>query len=97
MSGEEIIKEIDNLDKNQRDKVLKHIIQKYFKDTFIVDSSYNWSIDDRNYITVEVTLDEFEILKECPKCKEILVETSELPHHIYKTCPKCKICWEWEF
>lgn len=50
-----------------------------------------------DYITIEVTLDELKILKECPKCKEILIETSELPHHIYKTCPKCKTCWEWEF
>lgn len=95
MSSEEIIKKIDNLDKNQRDEVLKHIIQKYFKDTFIVDSSYNGSLDN-DYITVEVTLDELEILKECPKCKEILIEISEFPHFLNKICPKCKTRWEYE-
>lgn len=50
-----------------------------------------------DYITIEVTLDELELLKKCPKCKELLIETSEFPHHIYKTCPQCKTCWEWEF
>lgn len=47
--------------------------------------------------TVEVSLHELEILKECPECKDILIETIEFPHFRYKTCAKCKTSWEWEW
>lgn len=42
MSSDEVIKEIENLDKEQREKVFKHIFQKYIKDAFIVGSNYDW-------------------------------------------------------
>ena len=36
MTGDELIKEIYNLDKQQREKVFKHVFQNYFNDVWIV-------------------------------------------------------------
>lgn len=47
MSGEEIIKEIENLDEDQRGKVLVHVYDKYFKGKFIVDGDNDpWCEED---------------------------------------------------
>lgn len=42
MSADEIILRIDDLDKDERDKVFKHVFQKYFKDVWIVGNNYDW-------------------------------------------------------
>lgn len=50
MSGDEIIKEIDNLEEVERKKVLAHVRQKYFNVGFTVGSNYDfWNneADDR--------------------------------------------------
>ena len=48
--------------------------------------------------TVEVSLHELEILKECPECKDILIETINSPTLDTKHVPKMrKTSWEWEW
>ncbi|MDB5054986.1 MAG: hypothetical protein JWM44_3036 [Bacilli bacterium] len=48
MSGDEIIKEIENLHKDEREKVLGLLIRKYFKDTFFCNSDW-WGEEDNIY------------------------------------------------
>lgn len=54
MSGDEVIKEIENLDKDQREKVLKHVIQKYFKDAVMLGSNYDWWFTEEDVIYDEL-------------------------------------------
>jgi hypothetical protein len=43
MSADEVIKKIENLDKNERERVLKHVREKYFQqDAAVLGSNYNW-------------------------------------------------------
>ena len=50
MTGDEVIREIDNLDEDQREKVFKHTFQNYFKDVWIVGSNYDWWDNEEDQI-----------------------------------------------
>ena len=47
MTDDEVIKEIDNFDIGQREKVLKHL-QKYFNDAIMVGSNYDWWLNEND-------------------------------------------------